>query len=155
MEIYDFTKVSIDPKTNLFDFTQLTHQNDTRPTLKSYTVQQGEEMRIDLVCQSIYNNMQNIDVILYCNHIDNPLNILEGATIFYPEPKDINLFRYQEQQQDSITQQLINPSKTTRKDPNRELFVDQGYSIPPTVLPSYTPQVKIDGNNLVIGAGLF
>lgn len=154
MEIYDFTKIKVDPKTSLFDFTQLTHQNDNRPTLRPYMVQQGEEMRIDLVCKSIYNNMDNIDVILYCNHIDNPLNILEGAIIFYPDQKDVAKFRYEEQQE-STTQKLLNPSKTTRRDPSRESFVEQNYSIPPTVLPSYTPQVKIDGNNLVIGAGLF
>ena len=155
MEIYDLDKIQIDPKTNLYDLTQLTHQHTPFPTLIPYTVKNGEEMRIDLVCKSIYNTTNNIDVLLYCNFIDNPLNILEGSVIYYPVEKDIDKFRYEEQQAQNKLDQLVNTSKLSKIDPNRQKYVDEDYSLPPTTLPSPTDQVKIDGNSLLIGSGLF
>ena len=155
MEIYDFDKIKIDPKTNLYDFTQLTHQHTPAPKLIPYVVKNGEEMRIDLVCESIYNTTDNIDVLLYCNFIDNPLNILEGSTIYYPIERDIERFRFEEQQNQNTISELVNSSRTSKTDPNRQKYVDQNYSLPPTTLPAPTDQVRIDGNNLLIGAGLF
>ena len=52
----------------------------------TYKVQKGEEMRIDLVCESIYGSTSHIDIILNVNKISNPLNIKEGITIIYPLP---------------------------------------------------------------------
>ena len=55
--------------------------------LESYTVQRGEDMRIDLVMKSMYDDIYTfpeIDIILYINDIDNPINIREGMVLYYP-----------------------------------------------------------------------
>ena len=61
--------------------------------LREYVVQQHEDMRIDLVMQSIYDDdtgmYQHCDVLLYINNIDNPLNIRQGMTIYYPPSESI------------------------------------------------------------------
>ena len=59
----------------------------TQGNLNTYTVQTGEEMRIDLVMMSIYNDpyvLKDTDIILFLNDIDNPLNINVGDVIRYP-----------------------------------------------------------------------
>ena len=155
MDIYDFTKISIDPKTNLYDFTQLTHKSNPGVQLIQYTVQSGEEMRLDLICESIYNNMDNMDVLLSCNYIDNPLNIKEGSIIYYPDAGNVDLFRYSEPQATDVVNKLVNPTKTSRSDASRQKYVEENYSIPPVVLESPIEQVTTRGNSLVIGAGLF
>ena len=57
--------------------------------LYSYTVQKEEEMRIDLIMMSIYDDdkytLEDVDVILFINGIDNPININVGDVIYYPE----------------------------------------------------------------------
>ena len=47
-------------------------------------------MRIDLVCQDIYNNTDNVDILLAINGIFNHLTIQEGDIIFFVE--DIKKF---------------------------------------------------------------
>ena len=51
-----------------------------------YLVQKGEDMRVDLVMQSIYGdyNLKDVDVLLFINNIDNPINIREGMVLLYP-----------------------------------------------------------------------
>jgi hypothetical protein len=50
-------------------------------SLEEYIVQENEDMRFDLIMTSIYEDKmyyQYLDVILYLNNIDNPLNIRYG-----------------------------------------------------------------------------
>lgn len=126
--------------------------------LNSYVVQQNEEMRIDLVMQSIYGdgyNFEDLDVILYINGIDNPLNIREGSTILYPSMEDVSNFRYYEKgnytENKKISEKLSVPNKTTRKDSSRENFVNNGYSLPPVVLAESKPPIRVDEKTIFIG----
>ena len=78
MKIYDIDTLEKDDSGN-YNLTQLTYQSDFNiVNYQQYEVQKGEEMRIDLVCQSIYGSLDYIDIILNANNIDNPLNIKEG-----------------------------------------------------------------------------
>lgn len=124
----------------------------------SYVVQRTEEMRIDLVMQSMYGdgyNFEDLDVILYINGIDNPLNIKEGVTLFYPGIEDIDKFRYYEKgkytENKKISEKLSVPNKTTRKDSSREDFVNNGYSLPPVVLPETKQPVRVSSDKIIIG----
>lgn len=126
--------------------------------LYSYVVQKGEEMRIDLVMESIYGDgyqFENLDVILYINGIDNPLNIAEGSTILYPGINDIDYFRYYQSgnstENKKIAEKLSVPNKTTRKDSSRNDFVNNGYSLPPVVLPEAKAPVRINASKIIIG----
>ena len=127
--------------------------------LESYVVQRGEDMRIDLVMKSIYDDIYNfsdIDVIFYINGIDNPLNIREGMVIYYPSQESFDEYRYYESEKmssgsKSIKQTLGILNKTTRVDEKRKKFLDSNYSLPPVVLQDSKPAVIMDAENIKIG----
>ena len=115
-------------------------------------------MRIDLVMMSIYDDpylLKDLDVILYINDIDNPLNIREGMLIYYPDIESLLSFRYYENNDEttskSIRSQLGVLNKTTRKDENRKRFLEANYSLPPTVKRESKPAVTISNGNILVG----
>jgi hypothetical protein len=131
---------------------------DTGYNFESYIVPKEEEMRIDLVINSMYNGVfdfKDLDVILYLNNIDNPLNIIEGMVLIYPIIDDFDQFRYTENGEPAfnkdITKTLSVPNKTTRIDPNRQNYIDNGYSLPPVVNTESKSPIVTDSSNIIIG----
>ena len=129
-----------------------------QPSLASYTVQRGEDMRIDLIMKSIYNdiyNFKDIDVLLYINNIDNPLNVREGMILYYPDPSSFEGYRFYEEVsaavKKSVKQSLGVLNKTTRVDEKRKKFLDSDYSLPPVVLQESRPSVTMDDNKIKVG----
>lgn len=126
--------------------------------LDAYEVQKGEDMRIDLVMKSIYDDVytfSDIDVILYINGIDNPLNIREGMVLYYPPSESFEEYRYYESERasggKSVRQTLGVLNKTTRVDEKRKKFLDSNYSLPPVVLRESAPAVIMDATSIRIG----
>ena len=126
--------------------------------VSSYVVQKDEDMRIDLVMKSIYNsgyNLSNIDIILYINDIDNPLNIREGMILYYPEEEDFDNYRFYQEEvvvnNKSVKEKLGVLNKTTRVDEKRKKFIDSDYSLPPVVKQQSKPSVTFDSENIKIG----
>ena len=125
----------------------------------TYIVESYEEGRIDLIMQSIYGTdidyFSDLDVILYLNEIDNPLNILAGTEIIYVEPDLLDRYRYAELGggviDADIKKQLSVPNKTTRIDKNRQNFVDNNYSLPPVVSSNNKPPVSVTSNKIIVG----
>jgi hypothetical protein len=152
VRIYDLEQL---PKLsdNTYDLTQLTFEEIEGVVFKEYVVQKGEEMRIDLVCQSIFGNVDYVDLICSLNKIENPLNIQEGAILRYPLTS-LELFRIQPKDQLEINT-LLNPNKVSRKDVSRSDYNDNSQSLPPTILPSGTNQFNIEGDFLILGDNLF
>lgn len=136
-----------------FDLTQSTFNSRNDVTLNYWYVQPDEEMRIDVICYRIYKNTDYVDILLNVNKIDNPLNIKPGDIIKYPGENDIILFRVEETQKQAV-QKLLNRNKAPRKDNNRKNYIEQNYSLPPTVLPIPTNAVSISGPDIIIGGGL-
>lgn len=129
-----------------------------QPSLSSYTVQRGEDMRIDLIMKSIYNdiyNFKDIDILLYINNIDNPLNVREGMILYYPESSAFEGYRFYEEVSaavnKSVKQSLGVLNKTTRVDEKRKKFLDSDYSLPPVVLPESRPSVTMDEFKIKVG----
>jgi phage pi2 protein 07 len=127
-------------------------------SLQTYVVQKQEDMRIDLVMQSIYednSDLSDVDVLLYINNIDNPLNIREGMILYYPKEEDFDNYRFNEESmivdKKSIKQQLGVLNKTTRIDEKRKKFLDADYSLPPVVKSESRPSVTIDSGSIKIG----
>lgn len=130
-------------------------------TLYEYEVQKFEEMRLDSVMLNMYNGdvncLKDMDVIIYINGIDNPLNIVEGMILLYPEQYNLQSFRLEPTtpktgtDDNSIAASLSVPNKTTRKDTNRQSFVSSGYSLPPVVLEESKLAVTLDNGKIVIG----
>jgi hypothetical protein len=48
---------------NLYDLIEITFKNIGPTVIKSYTVEEGDEMRIDNVCSKIYGTTDNVDFI--------------------------------------------------------------------------------------------
>ena len=107
------------------------------------------------MCESIYGNTEYLDLLMHINNIDNPLNIKEGAILYYPSSNKIDLYRIVEEKPQTVQNKIINTNKTTRKDSNREMYIKQGYSLPPVVLEKPTEPVRIEGDNIVIGGSNF
>jgi hypothetical protein len=121
-----------------------------------YEVQKTEDMRIDLVMLSIYNEdesvLENTDIILYINGIDNPLNIKEGMKILYVSINDFDLLRiYLLNQGEDVKSKIAIPNKTTRKDDSRKKYIESGYSLPPVVLEKPQQPVRLSDGDILIG----
>jgi hypothetical protein len=125
----------------------------------TYVVEKSEEGRIDLIMQSIYgpdlDYFSDLDIILYLNDIDNPLNILEGTEIIYVNSDLLANYRYKDLGgavvNSDIKRSLSVPNKTTRTDSNRQSFVDNDYSLPPVVSYDNTPPVKLTNDKIIVG----
>jgi hypothetical protein len=156
MEIFDIDTLTKDSSGN-YNLNQTTFELILTGAVRfgSYEVQKGEEMRIDLVCNSIYQNIEYCDILLNVNNIDNPLNIKEGSVILYPI-NDIDILRYSAPDNVDINKVLANSNKATRKDQSRKQYAENNLNLPPTVLEESTNQFNIDNpNSIVLGTGLF
>jgi hypothetical protein len=157
MNIDCFTRFYFSNGLNRFLLETPVHNYNGTIQLKEYTVQKGEEMRLDLIIESIYGDIsyyKDVDVILYINGIDNPLNIREDQVIKYPNVGDLPSFRYTENgdtPDDTIKRSLAVVNKSTRVDKNRAKFVENDYSLPPILLNSSNPPVTIDVDKIIVG----
>jgi len=139
-------------------FTPMIIRSMDDKSLDSYSVKKGEEMRIDLVMLSIYDEdptvLENIDIICFINGIDNPLNIFIGQDIYYPPVSQFDSYRILVNSKNSSSQvknKLAIPNKTTRKDNNRSKYVENGYSLPPVVLNTPQAPVRLEGQSILVG----
>lgn len=157
--------IKLNPDTGLYNLFSPTFFFNTGVGLSQHIVTKDEEMRIDLVFANMYsiemsmmyNYYQDIDVILFINNIDNPLNIKEGMAIDYPNIDDIYKFRYVAPttiNDVSITMKLGTPNmpnKATRKDKSRQSYVENDYSLSPVVLDTPREPVRIENGKFSIG----
>jgi hypothetical protein len=157
MNITDIDKLKRSSKNeNLYDLTKLTYRTSFGDvSYGEYRVQKGEEMRIDLVCQSIYGNVDYVDKILNANNISNPLNIKEGVLLKYPLVDFIEQTEVTESLTNDVQAALANPSKSKAPDPSRQAYVEQNYSLPPTVMEQPTRQIVVENGVAKVGNGLF
>jgi hypothetical protein len=117
-----------------------------------YTVKRGEEMRMDLICQSIYGKTDYIDFLCFVNSISNPVNIrLNQIIIYYPE-ENIPAFIF-EPKSDDITQIVAKANRGTKPDPSREEFLDNNLTLPPNILEQPVEQIVIKGSQIRLGNG--
>lgn len=157
----EYTK--FDVNLDLFDLTTPSFIWRDDIALYSYVVKKEFDMRVDLIMQDIYDldpilaneHLSDIDVICYINNIDNFLNIREGMVLLVPALDNINEFRYNldslEESKLSVRDKLIVPNKSTKVDPKRKKYVEDGYSLPPVVKDNPEPPVKINNGKFSVG----
>jgi hypothetical protein len=128
-----------------------------------YEVQEGEDMRIDLIFQNMYSMEPNevgkylgeIDIILNINNIHNPLNIQKGMKLKYPDFSEFDSFRITESEfrkkNNNLTRKLVVPNVSRKIDPKRKEYTDNGFSFPPTVQKTPRDPVSIQNGNFYIG----
>lgn len=166
MNIYSiFKNTFFDKLIDLYDLItpSFIYRNESPDIQYTYVeVKEYQEMRIDLIFMEAYNlnydysksYLQHIDVILYLNNIDNPLNIKKGMTLMFPPLEKMEEFRTTpDTLNDSnlVQEKLSVPNKSTRKDKNREDFKNNGYSLPPVVLDKPKVSVSIKNGKYNIG----
>lgn len=156
MNIKSLETLKYDSNTDLFDMFIPQFLN-TGAELNTYVVQIYEEMRIDSVMMSMYNNdvnvLSDIDVILFINGIDNPLNIQVGDILYYPPIENLSSYRnvYDSKQSTDVKKILSTPNKTTKTDNNRTSYVENGYTLPPVVMEQPKEPIRVENDKIVIG----
>lgn len=153
MEIWDITELKRDDKQdklyNLFDSTI------NKPTdltgLEQHLVTEDEEMRIDLVCYRIYGSTKEISLLLSINDITNPLNIKAGDMIRYLPSGSTDTYKSSPQDEGITTEVVAANDKGTRKDPNREEFEKNNYTLPPNLQETPRPPFELVGDRVIIG----
>lgn len=167
MDIYSLHKqVKFNNRQNLFDLFEPTFFFRTDIPLGQYVVTIDEEMRPDLLLKNIYNIdyslldsfLEDIDVLLFINNINNPLNIKPGMIINYPlSIESFGSYRYastDNSNNNDVLQQLVVPNyvdKTTRTDNDRQNYIENNYSLSPVVMG--TPKDPISIQNGVFSIG--
>lgn len=167
MDIYSLQKqIKFNVKQNLFDLFEPTLFYRTDIPMGQYTVTIDEEMRPDLLMKNIYSIdyslldsfLEDIDVLLFINNIDNPLNIKSGMTIDYPlSIESFGSYRYSTNDTSSsndVLQQLAVPNyvdKTTKSDPNRQDYIENNYSLSPVLMDSPKDAITIQNGVFSIG----
>ena len=152
MKLYDLDKLTRDTKQdNLYNIFDPTFKMNRGYKLTQYVVSPEQEMRIDLISNSIYGNSDYCDFILDINDIDNPLNIMDGDILIYTEFASIDEYRIKTVDNNNARARLLNANKTSRKDNARKQYVEDNYSLPPTFLETPAASVRIESNQIVIG----
>lgn len=116
MNIYDLD--ILQKNLDGYDLDQRTFNYGIRSGESAYIVDRSEEMRIDLICNSIYGDTNQVGFLMYYNNIDNPLNIKSGDVIRYVDILSISSFKISADERAKI-ELLQNLNRGTRTDPNR------------------------------------
>lgn len=152
MDLYDINSLKKDiEQNNLYNLFDSTFKFFTGAVLYQYQVPEYEEMRPDLVCQSIYKTGDYVDFLCDLNNIILPLNIMANDIILYVSPDDIKYFRLDEANAKALRNTYINSSKLSKPDPNRQSFVENDYNLPPTFLEIPSSSVKVVDGKIVLG----
>jgi len=131
---------------NLFDAT-FAYQNTG---LGEHVVKQEEEMRIDLVCYSIYQNTNQTDLLLNFNEILNPLNIMAGDVLVYPMQTNVDLFKKIPPTPPDQRDSMVTTGRSNLKDARRSEYIENNYQLPPTMLPSPVSPITVGRNEIFI-----
>lgn len=149
MNIKGLNNVKVDIDSGLYDLTQTTWKDFTSVEYE-YEVQLNEEMRMDLVCKSIFDTVDDIDFIMNYNGIDNPLNVMSGDTILYVKKQEIISGEVVQDSSETLDR-IIRSRRSTRIDPNRKKYIDNDKSITPTLNEVPKSSIGVVGNNIIIG----
>ena len=152
MKLYDIDTLTTDNnQSGLYNLFQPTFKMGLNYPSQNHVVSIEEEMRIDLVCQSVYSSNDYCDFILNVNNIDNPLNIKAGDVLLCPDIGAFEDFKMQYSQQVNAQNQLLNVNKSTKVDNNRQAYVEQNFSLQPTFKDIPSAPVQVINNQIVIG----
>jgi len=156
MKIYSIDKLRIDSDTGLFDLTFDTFVPRSDIRLNGIVLESKYDMRLDNLSYDIYGTFNDMDVIMGINEYINPLNFKSDDIILYPESDVLDQYRpeIKEEAVDDIRRRLVNENKKQRIDKNRSKFNSES-SLPPTILETDVKPVKVSGDNIVVGSGLF
>lgn len=114
-----------------------------------YIVSKPEEMRIDLILSGMYGEGSNyIDEIVTLNNIIDPMALIEGTILWYPDSTDLDKIRKAPitETDEEIIDRLVDPNSERKIDYNRE----SGMNLTPTIMPINMKQIDVDTKNNII-----
>lgn len=156
MNLYDLLILKLDTNqtdpnisTGLYDLIEPTFILKDFPRFEM-TVTSEQEMRIDLISDAIYKSVDYADLILNINSIDNPLNIKAGDIIQYIPIEQLDSYRIAPNTTANNRRILLSPNKSSKKDINRQQYVEDNYQLPPTFLENTGSPVSTSGTRIVI-----
>lgn len=115
------------------------------------TVDDGNEMRLDLMSSILLGTSDDIDVLCFVNDIIDPLHIDSGVNIIYPNANEVDGFRVSESDGDNIRKTISfnRNSKIVDKDRKSEVV-----NLPPTVNNSDYLPIDVSNGTITIGKGI-
>jgi hypothetical protein len=152
VEFWDLDKLVRDEnQDNLYDMFAPTFMDKGNYQFEEHIVTRDEEMRIDLVCFNIYGDVDQVPFLMNFNKITNPLNIKENDIIRWCNKDVLQEFR-QSPEAEAVIQKISGVNKSTRKDPNRQKFVENDFALPPNLLETPQSSINVVGDRLIIGS---
>ena len=149
MELFDIkTLVIDDAQGGLYDLFAETFYLRELATIP-HLVTKEQEMRIDLISDDIYMTTEYCDFLLNINDIDNPLNVMSGDILYYVDVAFIDTYRVTTKEA-ATRNILLSPNKTTKKDSNRQDYIENNYQLPPTFLDTPQSPISRSGTNTII-----
>jgi len=137
--------------------------NNINVVLIPFTCTNRHNMRIDLVCYDIYENINYIDMICNINGIMNVFNIKSNDIIYYIEEDDIINMISDDTVMENIRNTIINANKSKdyKLDKNRLNDVinrntnenNKNY-LPPNILPSNSSNQIIENGKIIFKSNL-
>lgn len=150
MDLFDISTLQRDAnQSNLYDLTAPTFTFQNPATLE-YTVLPEEEMRMDLISNTIYGTDNYVDLLMNLNGLDNPLNVMSGDKLLFISLDQLN--SYQETPSINTQQRntLLNSNKQTSTSSTRQAYTTNNYSLPPTFLQTPASPIVISNGNITI-----
>jgi hypothetical protein len=152
MKLFDLDSLRKDSnQNNLYDLFEPTFQPLPGYQQNLFVVDRDCEMRIDIVCNKIFKKVDVLDAIMNLNDIDNPLNIMENDNIYFTSIDALDDFRLSEIDKKDTRNKLTNPNKANKKDKNREKYIENNFSLPPTFLPEPKSSISFEGDKVILG----
>lgn len=148
MNLHDISSLKRDTKQdNLYNLFEPTFNLKSVTKLQRIVTKENE-MRIDLISDDIYKNINYADFLLDLNDIDNPLNIMAGDIIYYVSVEELDLLKIVPTSEDK-RKSLLNSNKSNR-DPNRQQYLEDNYQLSPTLLDNIGSPVTTSGSRITI-----
>lgn len=152
MDFFDIRTLKKDKNQgNLFNFFTPTFLMSNSFEQEVLVVGKESQMRPDLICNELYQRVDQIDFLMSLNDIDNPLNIMENDLIYFTSYSAIDSFRIKAAEIAETRDLLLNANKSTKKDDSRQKYVEEKFNLPPTFLPAPKPPIRIEGDDFIIG----
>lgn len=153
MEIKSLNKLK--KNDNTYDLYHSVIINDIQYNIFEFILERKHIMRIDKVCQDIYDSVDYIDILCKINNIINPLSINENDIIYFIDDTEIDNLQNNDDIISEIKQNLsqLNKGKQFKQDNNRQTDLlkrkqtEQQKQLPSNLLNSGQTNInKKDGN---------
>ena len=144
----------------LYDISEITFTYNIIEINRSrinYKTVEDDEMRLDLVCNKIYGDVDQVDFFCNLNNIKNPLVIKKDLNLFYVPLNSLGGFSPERtESNDKVRRKISNKRKSKIIDPNRQKFLEeQSQTLPPTITKKDYSPVKYNDGKISIGDGIF